>query len=92
VKSIENQRDVVPIFFDAINSKTFYNVAIWRKKLNIKFNIEMLFLPREMIKKENSTLRVYFGKAIPWQTFDDTTKPQQWAEWVKEIVYNMKSK
>jgi Putative hemolysin len=89
VKAVENQRDVVPIFFDAVNSNTFYNVAIWRKRLKIKFNIEMLFLPKEMIKKENSTLQIYFGKPIPWQTFDESKTPRQWAEWVKQIVYNM---
>jgi len=89
VKAVESQRDVVPVFFDATNSNTFYNVAIWRKKLKIKFNIEMLFLPKEMIKKENSTMRVCFGKPIPWQTFDNSKTPQQWAEWVKQIVYNM---
>ena len=92
VKAVENQRDVIPVFFDSINSSTFYNVAIWRKKLNIKFNIEMLFLPKEMIKKEGSTLRIYFGKPIPWQTFDESKTPQQWAEWVKRIVYNMSRK
>jgi len=89
VKAVENQRDVVPIFFDAVNSNTFYNVAIWRKRLKIKFNIEMLFLPKEMIKKENSILRIYFGKPIPWQTFDESKTHRQWAEWVKQIVYNM---
>ena len=89
VKAVENQRDVVPVFFDAINSNTFYNVAIWRKKLNIKFNLEMLLLPGEMMKKENSTLHVYFGKPIPWQTFNESKKPSHWAEWVKQIVYNM---
>jgi Putative hemolysin len=89
VKAIENKRDIVPVFFDAINSSVFYNVAIWRKKLKIKFNIEMLFLPREMIKKENSTLRIFFGEPISWQTFDESKTPQEWAEWVKQIVYNM---
>ena len=92
VKAVENQRDVVPVFFDAINSNTFYNVAIWRKKLNIKFNLEMLLLPGEMMKKENSTLHVYFGKPIPWQTFNESKKPSYWAEWVKQIVYNMGGK
>lgn len=87
VKAIENKRDVVPVFFDAVNTNAFYNTAIIRKKLNIKFNIEMLLLPREMFKKRNHTFTIYFGKPIPWQTFDNTKTPQEWADWVRNIVY-----
>lgn len=88
VKAVEYQRDIVPVFFDAVNSNTFYNTAIWRKKMNIKFNVEMLLLPKEMFKKTNTTFTVYFGKAIPWQTFDESKSPGEWAEYVKNIVYN----
>lgn len=88
VKAVENKRDIVPVFFEATNSNAFYNTAIWRKRLNIKFNIEMLLLPKEMIKKQNATFTIYFGKPIPWQTFDDSKTPQEWADWVKHIVYN----
>ena len=87
VKSVEYQRDIVPVFFDAVNSNLFYNTAIWRNKLNIKFNIEMLLLPREMVKKENASYHIYFGKPIPWQTFDESKSSREWAEYVKQIVY-----
>lgn len=65
-KAIEYQRDVVPVFFEAKNSKLFYNVANFRKRLGIKFNIEMLLLPSEMFKAKNSVFTIHFGKAIPW--------------------------
>ena len=87
-KAIEYKKDVVPVYFDAKNSNLFYNIANIRKKLGIKFNIEMLFLPRELFKAMNSTFTIYFGKPIPWQTFDSSKSPQQWADWVKQIVYN----
>lgn len=88
VKAVEYQRDVVPVFFDAVNSNTFYNTALLRKWLKIGFNIEMLLLPREMLKKRGADFTVYFGEPIPWQTFDGSKTPDEWAEWVKQLVYN----
>lgn len=88
-KAIEYQRDVVPVYFDAKNSKLFYNLANIRKRFGIKFNIEMLLLPSEMFKAKNSTFTIYFGKPIPWQTFDSSKSHQQWAEEVEKIVYNV---
>ena len=89
VKAIEHQRDVVPVYIDAKNSKFFYAIANLRQRLKIKFNIEMLFLPREMFKNKNAFFTVRFGKPIPWQTFDSSRSPQQWTNWVKQTVYDL---
>jgi 1-acyl-sn-glycerol-3-phosphate acyltransferase len=86
-KSIEYERDIVPVYFEAKNSKLFYAVANIRKKLHLKFNIEMLFLPREMFGAGNSTFTVSFGKPVSWQTFDSSKTQQEWADWVKNRVY-----
>ncbi|MDR1436676.1 MAG: glycerol acyltransferase [Candidatus Symbiothrix sp.] len=86
-KSMEHNRDIVPVYFEAKNSKLFYRVANLRKKLHIKINIEMLLLPREMFKAGNSTFTIYIGKAIPRKTFDFSRTAQQWADWVKKEVY-----
>ena len=86
--AINHHRDIVPIYFDAHNSRFFYRFAKWRKKLGIKFNIELIFLPREMIKKSGSTLRVMIGEPIPWNTLD-ATHPKQEAAHLREIVINM---
>ena len=86
--AINHQRDIVPIYFDAHNSRFFYRFAKWRKKLGIKFNIELIFLPKEMIKKSGSTLRVVIGEPIPWNTLD-ATHPKQEAARLREIVINM---
>ena len=50
----------------------------------------MIYLPDEMFKSKHKTYSIHFGKPIPWQTFDSSRKPAEWAEWVKEIVYNLK--
>lgn len=89
VKAVEHKRDIVPVYFDAKNSNFFYAIANLRQRLKLKFNIEMLFLPREMFKIKNSFFTVRFGKPIPWQTFDSSRSPQQWTNWVKQTVYDL---
>ena len=89
-KSIQSQRDVVPIHFEGQNSNFFYRLANINKMLGIKFNIAMLYLADEMFKNRHKTFRVVIGKPIPWQTFDKSKTPAQWAEHVKGIVYNLK--
>ena len=88
-KSIEFQRDVVPVHFSARNSNFFYRFANIRKRLGIKFNIEMLFLPDEMFKNKGETFIITFGKPIPYFTFDKSKSAVQWAEYVKEEVYKL---
>lgn len=82
------QRDIVPVYFDAHNSRFFYRFAKWRKRLGIKFNIELIFLPKEMLKKCGNTLQVIIGEPIPW-TAIDASRPKQEAARLREIVINM---
>jgi 1-acyl-sn-glycerol-3-phosphate acyltransferase len=88
IKAMEYKRDIVPVYFEGKNSNLFYNLANMRRNLGIKFNLEMLLLPRELFKAKGSTFTIYFGKLIPRQTFDLSKNPQQWADWIKQIVYN----
>ncbi|MDR0231342.1 MAG: 1-acyl-sn-glycerol-3-phosphate acyltransferase [Dysgonamonadaceae bacterium] len=90
VKAVEYKRDVIPVYFEAKNSAFFYRLANIRKSLGIKFNIEMLFLPREMFKSIGSTFTIHFGQPIPWETFDSSKSPSTWAREVKKIVYELK--
>ena len=68
-KSIESQRDIVPIHFEGKNSDKFYRIANICKMLKLKVNVAMLYLPDEMIKNRHNTFSVKIGKPIPWQTF-----------------------
>lgn len=88
-KSVETQRDVVPIHFGGHNSRFFYRLANWSKRLGVKFNIAMLFLVDEMFKNRSKTFTVKVGKPIPWQTFDRSRKPADWAAYVRGIVYEL---
>ena len=86
-KSIQYHRDVVPIYFSGHNSSRFYRIARWQKRLGIKVNIAMLFLVDEMYRNCHKPFRVVIGKPIPWQTFDKSRKPKEWAVWVEDKVY-----
>ncbi len=88
-KSVETRRDVVPIHFGGRNSDFFYNLASFCKKAGIKFNIAMLYLVDEMYKNRGKTFTITIGKPIPWQTFDKSKTPQEWAQYVQDIVYRL---
>lgn len=92
VKAVEYQRDIIPIYIGGRNSNFFYSLANWRKRLKIKFNIEMLFLVDEMFKQRGQTITLTIGKPIPYATFDKTKTPMEWAEWVKTETYKMKGR
>ena len=86
-KSVEYHRDVVPIYFSGRNSERFYRIANWQKKLHLKVNIAMLFLVDEMYRNRNKAFRIVIGKPIPWQTFDHSKTPKEWAIFVENKVY-----
>lgn len=88
-KSVEYQRDVVPIHFGGQNSPFFYKLANFSDKYLKKVNIAMLFLVDEMYKNVHKTFRVAIGKPIPWQTFDKSKTATQWAQYVQDIVYKL---
>ena len=77
VHAVNYERDIVPVFFDAANSR-------------FKFNIELVFLPKEMIKQSGSTLQVIISEPISWNAID-ASHPKQEAARLRDIVYNIKS-
>ena len=87
-KSVQYQRDVVPIHFGGQNSNFFYRLANFSDKC-LPFNLAMLFLVDEMYKNVHKTFRIAIGKPIPWQTFDKKRKPVEWAQFVKDQVYTL---
>ncbi|MCL2028276.1 MAG: glycerol acyltransferase [Bacteroidales bacterium] len=87
----KNQRNIIPTYIDAHNSKRFYNWAYWRKKLGIKVNIEQLFLVDEMYNFNGKPIKITFGKPIPYTTFDKRFNDRKWAALLKQHVYDLKS-
>lgn len=89
VKAVQHKRDIVPCYFAGRNSSFFYNLANFRTAIRFKMNIEMLYLADEMFRQKGKDIDVYFGEPIPWQTFDRSKKPQEWAEIVRGKTYNL---
>lgn len=89
-KSVETHRDVVPIHFSGQNSKRFYRIAKFSDRY-LPFNLAMLFLVDEMYRNVGKTFRITIGKPIPWQTFNKTKTPMEWANFIEERVYALSS-
>ena len=88
-KAVQYHRDITPVYVDAKNTNRFYRIANWRKKLGIKFNIEMALLPDEMFRQRGKTIRLVFGKPISYTMFDSRYTDKQWAAMVREHVYRL---
>ena len=88
-KAIQFKRDVIPVFVSGKNSKRFYRLAKIRKFLRIRWNLEMFLLPDETMKHRNTDVHIYFGKPVPWQSFDRSRTHKEWADRVKELVYEL---
>lgn len=88
-KAVQHKRDIIPVYIDGKNSNFFYNLALWRKRLGIKFNVEMLYLPDEMFRQQNKKLRIIFGNPVPYSTFTKEYSHYQWAQKMKDHVYGL---
>jgi putative hemolysin len=88
-KAKASGRDIIPVYISGQNTKFFYNLARFRKKIGVKANIEMLFLPDEMYKYKNKVIKITYGRPIPISTFDKTRSDQEWALVLREHVYTL---
>jgi putative hemolysin len=88
-KAIQYKRDIIPVHISGRNSGFFYFVANLRKSLGIKMYIETLLLPREMMKQRNTSFTISFGTVIPWNTFTKERTHYEWAQKVRETVYEI---
>lgn len=88
-KCIEHNRTVIPSFFCGKNSSFFYNFAHLRRYSGLKFNIEMIFLPREVINSRGKRFSIYFGKPVAPEKLKERD-PDSIAEQIKELVYTLR--
>lgn len=91
-KAIEFKRDVVPVYVEAQNSPFFYRVALWRKRLGIKFNLELILLPSEFFKKRGAHINIYFGPVVPYTELSNGKSATEWAAEIKKMCYNLGKK
>jgi putative hemolysin len=87
-QAIDHKRMIVPTFIEGENSKFFYRFANFRKRIGIKANIEMLFLPDEMFKQKGHTVRIHYGKPFDPAILDDRRSHREWAYVIKNYIYS----
>jgi len=88
-KAIQHKRDIIPVHISGRVSNFFYRLYTFRKFFGIKANIEMLYLPDETLKQRGKTITLTFGKPIPYNSFDNSLNHTQWAQKIKELVYQL---
>ncbi|MBD5190853.1 MAG: glycerol acyltransferase [Bacteroidales bacterium] len=89
-KSVEHGRDIIPIRFVAHNRPRFYRIAKWRKKLNVKVNLEQILLPSEVCHTRNVTFRIIIGKPIsPEKLLAEGLSPKESARKIRSEVYRL---
>lgn len=86
-KCVAYKRDIVPLFFSGQNSMNFYKKARLRKRLGIKFNLEQVMLPREMIRSRGKTYIVVVGQVHPYTEFEGGHNADKHAAELKAEVY-----
>ena len=87
--SRESGRDIVPIHFIGENSKRFYRVATWQKRLGLKFNFAMMMLPDEMYRSKGRKYKVIIGKPIPITSINHSKSDFEWAQDIRSQVYEL---
>ncbi|MFI5150179.1 MAG: 1-acyl-sn-glycerol-3-phosphate acyltransferase [Bacteroidia bacterium] len=87
-QAIDHQRMIAPVFIEGENSGFFYRFANFRKRIGIKANIEMLFLPDEMFRQKGHTVKIHFGKPFDSALLDTSRPHRAWAGLIKQYIYS----
>lgn len=90
-KAVASQRDIVPLFFSGHNSNFFYNFAYLRRRIGLKFNIEMALLPSEVFKQRSRSFTIVAGKRVPWTSLSTGSHAREDAKHIKDEVYSLES-
>ncbi len=91
-RSVEYKRDIIPVYFDGVNSSFFYKFAKFRQRVGLKFNIEMVYLPREVFRNENARFSITVAPMISWQTLSGGKNARKETDLIRRMVYNLKVK
>ncbi|WP_107037992.1 1-acyl-sn-glycerol-3-phosphate acyltransferase [Brumimicrobium mesophilum] len=89
-RSIKYNKTIIPVFIDGELSDFFYNLYSIRKKLGVKANIEMLYLVNELYKQHHKKIKIKFGPPLQAANFDNSKSHDEWAQFVKDKVYQLK--
>lgn len=74
----------IPVFF--------YKFAQLRTALGLKFNIEMIRLPREVFESAGKTFTIHIGSPISWKNLKGGKDAELEAAMLRDEVYRLSSK
>ena len=80
-------RNVVPVFVEGNLSNFFYRLANFRKRIGIKFNIEMLYLPDEMFSQSGKHFRIFVGDPISPEQLARQGSWREQTEYIRKKAY-----
>ena len=80
---------IIPVHIEGKLSNFFYRLARIRTFLGIKVNLEMLYLADEMFRQKNVTMKFTIGKPIFPEEITDNKKMKDWANDIRERVYEL---
>lgn len=87
-QAIDHKRLIQPVFIEGENSRFFYNFANFRKKIGIKANIEMLFLPDEMFNAKDKVVKIHFSKPFDSALLNGSKTHIQWSDLIYKYIYS----
>lgn len=85
-------RRIVPVFVEGELSDFFYRLSNFRRKIGIRFNIEMLYLPDEMFSQKGKHFRILVGEPVSTDELVECGSWQQRADYVREKAYSLEKK
>lgn len=88
-KAAASQRQIVPLFVEGRLSDFFYRLASLRKRLGVKFNIEMLWLVDEMLAQRGRRFRIVAGAPIPPDELRAAGSLREQVEYVRKKTYSL---
>lgn len=88
-ESVRSGRYIVPVHFIARNSWRFYFVDALCRFFHIKLNLGMFMLPGEMMRGKHKKVKMIIGKPIAPESLDRSHSDKEWAQILREQVYNL---
>lgn len=88
-RAVKSGRDIIPLRFEGSNSSFFYKFANLRERLGIRFNIEMIRLPAEVVRAQGSRFAVSVGERIPCGRLLESLDPAAEAARIRSLIYDM---
>lgn len=91
-KAYDSRREIVPVFVEGHLSDFFYGMTNWRRRLGVKFNIEMLWLPDEMFSQGGKHFRIVVGDPVPLSELSAQGSLRAQTEYIRKKAYFLQNK